>query len=157
LHDAPTSAEPYAGLGEAEFARGNYRAAQHSFQTAVRLAPNDVSSLQRLDTCNKLLTLDPTSRGLNQAERFRRSVKLLELTAAETSQCVGQRASPHLAELLDDAGRVVKVHGATSHQSELSESNLDLAERLWQARKRECSSPAATDSPVALVLAKLAQ
>jgi Flp pilus assembly protein TadD len=59
LHDAPTSAEAYAGLGESDFARGNYRAAQRSFQAAVRLAPNDTPSAQRLETCNQLLTLDP--------------------------------------------------------------------------------------------------
>jgi tetratricopeptide (TPR) repeat protein len=156
LQDAPTSADAYAGLGEADFARGNYRAAQRDFQTALRLAPDEASSLQRLDTCNRVLMFDPTVRGLSQAERFRRSVRLVELTLAETSQCVGQSASPELGELLDKAGKGLRGHG-TAHQGESFESNLDLAEQLWQARRKECKSPPATESPLALVLAKLAQ
>ena len=31
LHDSPANAEAHAGLGEAEFARDNYRAAQRRF------------------------------------------------------------------------------------------------------------------------------
>ena len=49
------------------------------------------------------------------------------------------------------------LHVSAAHQNEVSESNLDLAEQLWQARKKECKSPPATDGPLALVLAKLAQ
>ena len=157
LHDAPANADAYAGLGEAEFARGNYRAAQRDFQTALRLAPDDQATRQRLDLCNELLMLDPTVRGLGPAERFRRSLKLVELTTDETSQCIGQNPSPELRELLDKAGKALKAHVSAAHQSEVSESNLDLAEQLWQARKKECKSPPATDSPLALVLARLAQ
>jgi hypothetical protein len=42
---------------------------------------------QGLDGCNELLTLDPTIRGLGPMERFRRSLKLIELTLDETMQC----------------------------------------------------------------------
>ena len=80
LHDASANADAYAGLGEADFARGDYRAAQRDFQTALRLAPDDQAARQRLDLCNNLLMLDPTVRGLGPAERFRRSLKLVELT-----------------------------------------------------------------------------
>ncbi|MBZ5623366.1 MAG: tetratricopeptide repeat protein [Acidobacteriia bacterium] len=157
LHDAPTSADAYAGLGDSDFARGNYRAAQRDFQTTIRLAPNNQASLQRLDICNQLLLLDPTVRGLGQSERFRRSVKLVELGLTETSQCVDQHPSPDLELLLDKAGKALKAHVTAAHQNEESESNVDLAEQLWQARKKECKAPLASDSPLALVLAKLAQ
>ena len=157
LHDAPANADAYAGLGEAEFARGNYRAAQRDFQTALRLAPDDQATRRRLDLCNELLMLDPTMRGLGPVERFRRSLKLVELTLDETSQCIGQNPSPELRGLLDKAGKALKAHVSAAHQSEVSESNLDLAEQLWQARKKECKSPPAADSPLALVLARLAQ
>src|SRR6266853_3838033 len=76
LHDAPGNGDTYAGLGEAEFARGNYRAAQRDFQTALRLAPDDRATRRRLDVCNELLMLDPTIRGLGPVERFNRSLKL---------------------------------------------------------------------------------
>jgi len=157
LHDAPTNADTYAGLGEAEFARGNYRAAQRDFQTALRLEPEDQATRRRLDVCNELLMLDPTMRGLGPAERFRRSLKLVELTLDETNQCIGQNPSLELQELLDKAGKALKVRVGATHQSEVSESNLDLAEQLWQARKKECKPLPAAESPLALVLARLAQ
>jgi tetratricopeptide (TPR) repeat protein len=157
LHDAPGNGDAYAGLGEAEFARGNYRAAQRDFQTTLRLAPEDRVTRRRLDVCNELLMLDPTIRGLGPAERFNRSLKLVQLTLEVTMECIGQNPSPELRGLLDKAETAAKAHVSAAHKSEVSESNLDLAEQIWQARKRECKSPPAVDSPLALVLARLAQ
>jgi tetratricopeptide (TPR) repeat protein len=157
LRDTPANADAYAGLGEAEFARGNYRTAQRDFEVALRLAPDDHATRQRLDACNELLTLDPTSRGLLPAERFERSLKLLDLTLDQTRQCGGQNPSPQLQELLDQAGKALTARVRAAGQAEASESNLDLAEQLWQAGRRECVPPPAADSPLALVLARLAQ
>jgi thioredoxin-like negative regulator of GroEL len=157
LQQAPANADAYAGLGDAEFARGNYRAAQQAFRVALRSAPGAQATRQRLAVCTEVLTLDPTSRGLGPGEHFRRSVKLVELVTDETSQCAGQNPSPELRGLLDEAGKMLKAHVTAAHQGEASESCLDLAERLWQARKKECTSPLPADSPVALVLARIAQ
>ncbi len=157
LHDAPGNTDAYDGLGEAEFARGNYRAAQRDFQTALRLAPNDQSPRRRLDVCNELLMLDPTIRRLGPVQRFNRSLKLVDLTLDETRQCIAQNPSPELQGLLDKADKTLRADVSAAHESEFSESNLDLAEQLWQARKKECKSPPAVDSPLALVLARLSQ
>lgn len=157
LQDAHANADAYAGLGEAEFERGEYRAAQRNFQLTLRLAPDDQAVRRRLDICNELLMLDPTRRGLGPVERFSRSLKLVELTLGETSRCIGQNPSPELQGLLDEAAKALKAHVSAAHQSEVADSNLDLAEQLWQARKKECKSPPAADSPLALVMARLAQ
>jgi len=157
LHDAPANADASAGLGEAEFARGNYRAAQRDFQAALRLAPDDQTARRRLDLCNELLLLDPTVRGLSPAERFSRSVKLVELTLDETGKCIGGNPSPESRGLLDKAGEALKSHGSAARRIEATEQNLDLAEQLWQARKKECKAAPDADSPLALVLARLAQ
>ena len=90
-------------------------------------------------------------------ERFSRSLKLVELTLGETSQCIGQNPSPELQGLLDKAAKALKGHVSAAHQSDVSEANLDLAEQLWQVSKKECKPPPAPDSPLALVLARLAQ
>ncbi len=119
--------------------------------------PDDQASRRRLDVCNELLMLDPTIRGLGSVERFNRSLKLVALTLDETRQCIGQNPSPELQGLLDKADKTLNAHVSAAHQSEFPESNLDLAEQLWQARKKECKSPPAVDSPLALVLARLAQ
>jgi tetratricopeptide (TPR) repeat protein len=157
LREVPANAGAYDGLGEAEFARSNYRAAQRDFQTALRLAPEDRPTRQRLDVCNELLMLDPTARGLGPAERFHRSVKLLGLTLDETRSCIGQNPSPQLQGLLDQAGKALEARVSAARQGEASESNLDLAEQLWQIRRQECTPLPATDSPLALVLARLSQ
>ncbi len=157
LHDAPTNADAHAGLGEADFARGDYRAAERDFETTLRLAPDNPAARQRLDLCNELLALDPMVRGLGPAERFHRSLKLLQLSLAETRQCMGQNPSPELRGLLDKAGKALNARASAAHQMEASESNLDLAEQLWQVRRKDCKPSPAADSPLALVLAKLAQ
>jgi tetratricopeptide (TPR) repeat protein len=156
LQDVPANADAYSGLGEAEFAGGNYRAAQRDFQTALQLAPENQSARQRLEVCDELLILDPTMRGLSPLERFQRSLKLLDLMVDQTTPCSGQNP-PQLQELLDQAGETLATPVSAAHQSEALESNLDLAERLWQVRRQECTPPPATDSPLALVMARLAQ
>jgi tetratricopeptide (TPR) repeat protein len=157
LHDAPANGEAYAGLGEAEFARGNYRVAQRDFLAAVRWAPDDQAVRQRLDFSNELLRLDPTIRDLSAAERFRRSLKLVELTLDEIRSCIGPNPSQELRGLLDKVAKALAVHVGVAHKNEVSESNLDLAEQLWQARKKECKSPPDGNTPLALVLARLTQ
>ena len=41
LRQQPQDFDAYAGLGEAEFARGNYRTARTNFMVALRLKPAD--------------------------------------------------------------------------------------------------------------------
>jgi hypothetical protein len=121
------------------------------------LAPDDRAARQHLDLCDELLALDPTMRGLGPPERFQRSLKLIELTIDDISQCLGRNPSPELQELLDEAGKALKAHVGVARQSEVAESNLDLAEQLWQARKKDCRLAPDSDSPLALVLARLGQ
>jgi len=151
------NAAAYAGLGEAEFDRGDYRAAERDFQSALRLAPDNQAARQRLEVSHELLTLDPTLRGLPPAERFERSLKLVELARNEASTCMARDPSPELQSLLDQAGKVLQAHVIAARQSEAVESHLDLAEQLWQARRKDCQPPPAAGSPLALVMARLAQ
>jgi Tfp pilus assembly protein PilF len=157
IHDDPMNAQAQAGLGEAEFARGDYRAANRDFQTALRLAPGDQFIRQRLDLSNEPLALDPSLRGLTPDERFDRSVKLVQLTRDDVRQCAGANPSPDLQPLLEKADGALKVQVNAAHQREAAESNLDLAEQLSQARRKDCKLPPAAGSPLALVLARLAQ
>src|SRR5579864_6423504 len=157
LHDDPVAGGAYAGLGEAEFARGNYRSAQRDFLAALRFAPDNQAARQHLDLCGDILKLDPTIRGLSTPERFGRSIKLVELTLEDATQCVGPTPSPQLQELMDAARKTLKEHLRVSRQGEALEANLDLAEQLWQARKAECKAALSGENPLALVLSKLAQ
>jgi tetratricopeptide (TPR) repeat protein len=155
-HDEPANAAAFAGLGEAEFAQSNYRAAQRDFQSALRLAPGDPAAGRSLDLCNELLMLDPTLRGLSREEHLRRSLKLIELTRDDATQCAGANPPPELQELLDISAKALNVRASAARQSDVADANLDLAEQLWQARQKTCKSPTA-DSPLALVMARIAQ
>jgi tetratricopeptide (TPR) repeat protein len=157
LQEAPGNAAARAGLGEAEFAQGNYRAAQRDFQSALRLTPNDATIRQRLDLCNELVTLDPTLRGLDPAERLSRSRKLLELAVDDVTQCTGQNPSAEMRVLLDDAANILKARSSPARQSATAESNLDLAEQMWQFRAKDCAQPPVKNSPLALVMDRLAR
>src|ERR1017187_8211474 len=130
---------------------------QREFKAALRLAPDHQAARQGLDRCDELFTLDPTLRGLAPAERLVRSLKLVELTQNQTSQCIGPNPLPELQELFERAARAMKEHVSAARESEAAESNLDLAEQLWQASRKECESPPPADSPLALILARIAQ
>jgi len=157
LQEDPGNLEAQIGVGEAEFAKGNYREANRDFETALRLAPDNADARQQLELSNQVLELDPTIRGLGMTERFRRSLKLVRMAADDATECTGHNPPADLAELLDKAATALKGNYNASRQNEASESNLDLAAQIWQARKRECKSAPPPDLPLALVLAKLAQ
>jgi len=157
LQEAPANAAAHAGLGNAEFAQSNYLAAQRDYESALRLTPNDLAIRKRLDLCDQLLTLDPTVRGLYPEDRLSRSRKLLELTVDDATQCSGQNPSAEMRVLLEEAAKALKHRSSADRQSATAESNLDIAEQMWQFRGKDCTQPPAKDSPLALVLDRLAR
>jgi Flp pilus assembly protein TadD len=134
VSDRPDSVEARAGLGEALFQAGSYAAARTQFHAAMRLNPDDNNIRKRVALCDEILALDPSLRGLNSAERRRRSRSLLQRVIEDTSECMPS----------GDAGKAV------SRNSE-SEVYLSQAETLWNSRGATCPN----DEAVSLVLAKL--
>lgn len=155
LRNHPQDADAYAGLGEAEFARGNYQTARTDFQAAVNLRPEDGAIEGRLDLSTEVLALDPMRRGLAPEEQYRRSVKMLELASAALTRCA--RAGVGM-DAIEDAQKAMKSRVSAAKLSEAVENNLNLAEELWSIRQRECKQgPTAEEEPLRLVLAKIAQ
>ncbi len=158
LRRYPQNPDAYAGLAEEEFAAGNYQTAQRDFLSASRLNPTDEAIRKWLDRCDQILLLDPTRRGLASSERYGRSVKLLKMTVDQTNQCAGNTASANTPVLLDQASKALKRPVPANRQSEASELNVDLAEQIWQARKKDCPLPdAEPGDPLVLVLKKVSQ
>ncbi len=166
LKSDPKDATAYAGLGDAEFARGNYRTALQYYETALRLHPDDDRARRRAEVCNQVLELDPTQRALSTEEQYRRSVKLLGLVVDDVRQCLGARLSgnassglaPALRETLQNAGEALKQRVPSARQHAVLESNLDFLDKLWQARKTECKGDAAPiEETLSLVLNRLDQ
>jgi tetratricopeptide (TPR) repeat protein len=150
LKDQPVNTDAYAGLGDADFTRGDYRAAQGDFQSVLRLNPTDQGAAERLDLCNRVLALDPAVRGIGAAERFRRSRVLVQMTL-DAAACLGLN-SPQ--ELIDEGHQAIKQRvGAADYAA--TEANLDLAGKLWTARLSGCSPAPDPQDPVGLVLGKV--
>jgi tetratricopeptide (TPR) repeat protein len=158
LREEPMDFDAYAGLGDAEFARGSFRAARTDFRAAARLKPDDEEIRKRLGVCETVLALDPTQRGLSSAERYRRSLKLIKLASDAMNRCVGAPPSENAHDLAEKAEQALKRRLGSSRQEEVTETNLELVEELWQARQKQCKqSPAEAEEPLALVVARLAQ
>jgi tetratricopeptide (TPR) repeat protein len=152
LKEQAANVDAYAGLGEADFARGDYRAAQGDFQSALRLNPSDQAAAKRLDLSNRVLALDPAVRGIGAAERFRRSRDLVRMTL-DAAECLGPN-SPQ--ELFDEAQKALKVRVSAGGENDATETDLDLAGKLWTARLSGCGPAPDPDDPLGLVLAKAA-
>ena len=150
LKDQPENTDAYAGLGDADFTRGDYRAAQGDFQSVLRLNPTDQGAAERLDLCNRVLALDPAVRGIGAAERFRRSRVLVQMTL-DAAACLGLN-SPQ--ELIDEGHQAIKQRvGAADYAA--TEANLDLSGKLWTARLSGCGHAPDPEDPVGLVLGKV--
>jgi tetratricopeptide (TPR) repeat protein len=150
-------AESYAGLGEAELARGNYRSAQGDFAQAAKLAPADSSISRRLELAERVIELDPTRRGLSAEERHRRSIELLRLTLQASDSCLAADSSGMNRAVLDSARAAMEPkRPAPPIRQNLADRNLDLAERLWDLRREQCPALPA-EGAVALVLERVSQ
>jgi len=158
LRTQPQDPDAYAGLGEAEFARGNYRTALAYFQTVSRFRPEDGLAQKRIAVTNQVLSLDPTARGLSIDEQYRRSLKVLDLELTDVRQCLSPAAASSSEGLMEAADKMLKQRVPVARQSAAYESNLELADRLWQVRKADCDASAhPSDEALSLVLNKLSQ
>jgi tetratricopeptide (TPR) repeat protein len=158
LRRSPGEADAYAGLGEAEFQRGNYRAARAGLRAALRLQPKHPDVAARLELTEEVLSLDPTVRGIGGAERYRRSVALLERTLHALDGCAAASSAPTDQGAVDSARVSVARRPPGRPIPESVDANLDLAERVWQVRRSACPADlGAEEQPVELVLNRLAQ
>ena len=157
LQQKPDAAT-YAGLGEAELARGNYRSARANFAAAAQLAPGDSTIARRLGLAQQVIGLDPTQRGIGAEEEYRRSVELLGLTLKAAESCLTGAAAVNWGVVDSARAALVAPRRRSAGRREVVEANVDLAERLWELRRAECpAAPSGAEEPLTLVLERLAQ
>src|SRR5580698_8343263 len=65
------------GLGDAEFANGEYAAARNAYRDSLALDPANAAIARRADLCERILALEPDLRGFGAAQRYERSLKIL--------------------------------------------------------------------------------
>ncbi len=161
IQQEPRNPAAYAGLGEAELEEGDYRAAKAAFITAFAHDREDASVRERMELSNTMTALDPTPRRLSSAEKYRRSMHILDLSRTSLDECLTSHpgaGSSDSEELLGAAQQSLSSKPPAHVTNELSEQTLGLAERIWQARMKACGESTATDEePLRLIMARLAQ
>ncbi len=144
IRDDPKDKSNYEGLGQADLDLGRYGAAATAFRSAGATAQADLA--------DEMAGLDPTLRLLSSAEKFRRSVRILQLARDALARCQEDTQSQGL---LDDADKELKAKVRRNITNELAEERLLLAEQLWQQRKSNCAASGSTDEALARLMQKL--
>jgi tetratricopeptide (TPR) repeat protein len=154
LRDRADDPDLYSGLGDAELALGNYRAAEAAFQNAIGSGADRNRLEQRIQIAGSVAGLDPTSRRLTSTEKFGRAMRILQLATEALKDCGGNDAGKEIG----DAQKLLaeRVHGNPSN--ELAEERLSEAEKIWQMRLSACGPSTSLDEePLRLLMAKIAQ
>ncbi len=92
-----------------------------------------------------IIAMDPEAPGLGRRERYRRSLKLLEVTLAATEKCGTNN------ELKDKAVRMLRAR--TKSYSEETEAAVSLARALWAERVKLCGAAAPADGALSGAIA----
>ena len=150
--EAPSDPAPWAGLGDANLASGDFAAAVAAFRQAARLDPSNAGYRDRMQLASAIVAMDPSFGGLTRAERMRRSLKLLESAAAALDRrLTGRSGFDDLSALSKAAKRQLQSPAAR----ESSEANVALAEDLWEAGKRVDGDSTPGDEPLNRLMAHL--
>ncbi|HTX34279.1 MAG TPA: chloride channel protein [Bryobacteraceae bacterium] len=152
-HDAAA----FHGLGDAEFAQGDYNAALAAYRDAVKVNAADATAGQKAELCQRILDLDPTLRSLSARERFERSRDLLSQTVAELTACASAPAAlPDDVKADVQAAQTTLAHTARPGSwNEAEEANLAAVEKLWPERSKVCGAGPSADDPLGYVVTKL--
>ena len=157
----PKDIEAYEGLGDAELEQRQYRVAHDVFLRAFMREPGNGSIRARLLTLNTVTGLDPTLRQLTSAEKYRRSIRVLDMTREVLDQCVAKSSNGSTASS-DENGELLKTADATiaaktpAHvTNEAAEGVLSLAERLWHADTTLCERGSSDQNALDLIMKKL--
>jgi tetratricopeptide (TPR) repeat protein len=143
----PNDIGAYEGMGDAELEQSQYRAAHEAFLGAFLRDPRNASVREHLQTLNIVTGLDPTLRQLTSAEKYRRSIRILEMTRDALDQCLAKSPSTGSALSSDETAHLQKTAGATIAgkvpihvTNEAAEGVLALAEKLRHAETTACGS-----------------
>ena len=144
-----------------ELETGDYHRAHSAFVMASVRNANLSDLPAQLALTKSLTDLDPTVRQLSSSEKYRRSLNILQMARDSYQRCldspVGVSAS-ELPPLLEQADSFLHAESPAQPTNELAETILDLAQSIWQARKKACGSSASPASDeLRLIMEKLSQ
>jgi predicted Zn-dependent protease len=152
----PTDTAAYEGMGEAELEQGHYAAAHLAFFRAAARDPANESVRAHLQTLDTVAELDPTVRQLTSAEKYSRSIRILDMARAALDQCVASHRGDETGPLLKSAEAAIAAKAPAHVTNEIAEGVLSLAAKLWRADRAACAGGPATQTALDLIMNKLA-
>jgi CIC family chloride channel protein len=152
-------AEAEAGLGEAELTLNHLPEAQAAFREAAHLQPGNGEYRERTHLLDEVISLDPSLAGLDAAERYRRSRRLLEEALAAFDAC---RAAKNRADAAPNETAVAArvALGRTLRPRSIGDAtrtNTSLAAALWSERGKQCGAPGPNYEALARAMAQIAR
>jgi tetratricopeptide (TPR) repeat protein len=158
IKENPKDVEAYEGLGEAELQLGEYRSARDAFLVCAAQRPDDPSIHRRLELSNTLMELDPTPRTLTSMERYRRSLRILDLARSDLERCAANHPaldSEEIRQLLASADDMLAKQSPSGITDKL-ENALGLVEKIWRVRTKFCGEAVSPDEePLRLIIEKM--
>ncbi len=144
----PRDAAAHQGLGDADFALGDFASAHRAFDSAARFGGSLPGLARRLALTNSILELDPTMFRLTANQRFERARELLERTLNVSAGCsLPPDVTATAQQVLTQANRRVR-NGETLEM-------LMLAQGVWKDRTAACPQQPVTDQALAALMSKM--
>ena len=144
----PRDAAAEEGLGDAEFATGDFAGAHRSFDSAARFGGSLPGLARRLALTNSILELDPTMFRLTANQRFERARELLQRTLDASAGC------PLPADVTSTADQALAQAKRRMRNGETLEM-LMLAQGLWRDRVAACPQQPVTDRALSALMSKM--
>jgi Flp pilus assembly protein TadD len=152
----PTDIAALEGLGNAEMQQGQYRAAHEAYLRVFLKQPNNATARAHLQILNTVTELDPTLRQLTSLEKYRRSVRILDMTRVALAQCLSKGpVSDADQKLLKSADATVSGNTPAHVTNEAAEGVLSQAGKLWHSETNCDGEKASELNALALIMKKL--
>jgi tetratricopeptide (TPR) repeat protein len=141
------------GAGEASFRIGDYHAAQTYVSRALHLDPSNASAKQLLAVIESVLALNPYERGIPEAEKVRRALRVFAIAEKRLQSCVESPPSPtasSISPFLEKWKQLTATANAgflTQHPEEV-ETLIDFSASAEKLAQDHCGEPSRDDTAV---------
>lgn len=151
----PHDRDATLGLTNADIALGQLRQARTDLSRAVREFPGDTIISRQLVYLDSAFALDPSSRRISDAERFKRSRNVLGRTLAFVERCSAQSQAVVGRTLQDSARANLEATKSARWSASSVEGQISLSEELWAEAQQQCGTNTAIRDSVLEFLQRL--
>jgi Flp pilus assembly protein TadD len=141
------------GAGEASIRVGDYHAALTYVSRAVHLDPSNASANQLLAVIQSVLALNPYERGIPEAEKVQRTLRVFDIAGKRLQSCgesTPASAASSIAAFLERWKELMATANGpflTQHPEEV-ETLIDYAASAEKLAQDHCGEPTPDDSAV---------